>query len=280
MSIRTLPELERIDKLSVLPGDKSASGAGMSIDARERLIIALDAPPLVSANPNGLIEMNDAQWFLDNLPGVVSFVKIGWPLYMAAHQGHAALIKLFRSRDIRVFLDLKFGDIPETVKRLVLVAVQDDVEFITVNTTIDAVQAAVKARGQEKLKILTVTLLTSQDKADLEQMGNPMTVEEYVLSKTQRARDEGHVDGVIASGKEAAAIRERMGKGFLIVTPGIRPQGAAHQDHKRATTPTEAIRAGADYLVVGRPITRAPSPRDAALKIIEEMQKAFDSLRS
>ncbi|MBI2822362.1 MAG: orotidine 5'-phosphate decarboxylase [Acidobacteria bacterium] len=147
------------------------------------------------------------------------------------------------------------------------------------SATIDALRAAVEARGNASLKILAVTLLTSQDKNDLEEMGITMTVEEYVLFKTRKAEEEGHADGVIASGREAAAIRERLGKKFLIVTPGIRPAGTACHDHKRATTPAEAIRGGADYLVVGRPITRDQNPLDATNRILDEMQKAFDSLR-
>lgn len=198
---------------------------------------------------------------------------------MASHGGHKALIKTFRDRQMRVFLDLKFGDIAETIKRLVLVAVDDEVDFITVNTTIDAVKAAVNARGPAKLRILTVTLLTNQDKEDLEEMGVQMSVEKYVLWKTQRARDKAQADGVIASGREAAAIRKRMGKDFLIVTPGIRPAGISHHEHKRTVTPSEAIQARADYLVVGRPITQASDPKDTTLRIVDEMQKAFDSLR-
>ena len=250
----------------------------MQTNAAERLIVALDAPPYNLQEPDRLIETADAFRLVEELGEEVCFYKIGWPLYMAAQSEGKPILKAFRERKKRIFLDLKFSDIPETVKRLVSVAVKESVEFLTLNAPLDSIQAAATARGASSLKILVVTLLTSQGKEDLEQMGLKTSVEEFVLARAQRAREIGHADGVIASGKEAAAIREKMGKDFLIVTPGIRLAGEAHQDHKRAVTPADGIRAGADYLVVGRPIAQALHPRDAALRILEEMQKAFDSL--
>jgi orotidine-5'-phosphate decarboxylase len=221
-----------------------------------------------------LIEADDARKLVDTLDGIVSFVKIGWPLYMAGGHG---LIKEFLRRGKRVFLDLKFGDIAETVKRLVSVAVGEGVSFITVNTSFGAVRAAVGARGGSDLKILTVTMLTSWDETDLEDMGFNLSTGEYVSYKTKQAIKAG-CDGVIASGREAAAVRGMAPGGFLIVTPGIRPAGADCNDHKRPSTPTAAVLAGSDYLVVGRPITTATDPRRAANAVLEEMQKAFDSL--
>lgn len=241
-----------------------------SIQASERLILALDVPP---GRPDGLIEREDARRLVQELDGIISFVKIGWPLYMA---GGYDLIPEFIEAGKRVFLDLKFGDIPETVKRLVLAAKERDVSFLTVHSSFRAVEAAVEARGQSDLKILMVTVLTSLSDADLMEMGINSTVENLVLRKALKASE--ICDGVIASGKEAASIRAKVQKDFLIVIPGIRPAGVGHGDHKRAVTPTEAIRAGADYLVVGRPITQALKPQEAANKIITEMQKAFDSL--
>lgn len=242
----------------------------MHIKASERLILALDVP---LGRPHGLIELSDARALVEQLDGVVSFFKIGWPLYMAGGQ---ALIPELVNKGKRVFLDLKFGDIPETIKRLVLVARDHGVSFITVNTSFDAVRAAVAVRGESDLKILTVTVLTSLADADLREMGVDTDVETLALYKAKKASE--FCDGVIASGKEAALIRQNVRKDFLIVTPGIRPVGRAHDDHKRATTPTEAISAGADYLVVGRPITQVENPRNAAAKIITEMQDAFDAL--
>lgn len=244
------------------------------IDAKNRLILALDVPN-DQEHPDRLIEREDAVELVEKLEGLISFVKIGWPLYMAG--GHA-IITDFIQRGKRVFLDLKFGDIAETVKRLVRVAERDGVEFITVNASFDAVRAAVAARATgSKLKILTVTMLTSWNETDLRELGIVnTTAEQMARHKTSQAQKAG-CDGVISSGREVKSIREIVGEDFLIITPGIRPAGARHDDHKRATTPTESIQAGADYLVVGRPIATAPDPVKAAHKILDEMQTAFDA---
>jgi orotidine-5'-phosphate decarboxylase len=236
----------------------------MRILARDRLVVAPYSVP-------------EAYTFIDDLSDLFDIVKVGWPLYMA--EGGREIIGKVKERGKRVFLDLKFGDITETVKHLVEVAMEQEVGFITVNTSLQTLRAAVAARGSaSEPKILTVTLLTSLDKEDLEEMGFTRGVEDFVLHKTRGAA-QAKCDGVVASGQEAAAIRELVGEEFLIVTPGIRPTGVGHDDHKRAATPTEAIRNGADYLVVGRPIINAPSPRDATERILEEMQAAFDRYR-
>jgi orotidine-5'-phosphate decarboxylase len=137
-----------------------------------------------------------------------------------------------------------------------------------------------KGRGASDLKIFVVTVLTSHDKADIDELGyTNQTVQELVLHRAKKALQAG-CDGVIASGQEAKAIRElsdRLGKSLLVVTPGIRPDGYPEDDQKRKTTPTQAIMAGADYLVIGRPITDAPDPRAAAQAILAEMQAAFDA---
>ena len=140
-------------------------------------------------------------------------------------------------------------------------------------------QAALEGRGaSDHPKIFLVTVLTSLDQADFREMGSSATVQQIAQLRARRALDWG-CDGVITSAHEARSIRELAGdRRFLITTPGIRPRGADINDHKRAATPTEAIESGADYLVVGRPIIRARDPAAAALRIIEEMQDAFDSL--
>jgi orotidine-5'-phosphate decarboxylase len=242
------------------------------VNAAERLIIALDVPHDLK-NPDSMIDADDARVLVKMLGDTASFLKIGWPLYMAGGQ---VLIKEFVEQGRRVFLDLKFGDIAETVKRLVHVAVHERVDFITVNTSFDAIRAAVEAAKGSDLKILTVTVLTSLSESDLEEMGQKVSVRGLVLNKARLAQQVG-CQGIIASGKEAADIRVQAGPDFLIVTPGIRPSGMPHEDHKRAVTPGDAVRAGADYLVVGRPIARARDPREAALQITSEMQEAFDS---
>ena len=197
---------------------------------------------------------------------------MGWGLYLA---GHDTVVQGLRDRGKRVFLDLKFGDIGETIKRLVAVAVRSGVELTTVNTTFQTIRAAAEASKGSPLQILTLTVLTSLDEADLREQGISMSVQELVLYRARKAREVG-CHGVVASGREARAIRELVGPDFLIVTPGIRPSGAGVDDHKRASTPGAAIESGADYLVVGRPITLAADPRGVAGGILEEMQAAFD----
>lgn len=235
------------------------------------MILALDATNDPS-NPDRLIEPGDATRMVNELDDLVSFVKVGWALYMA---GGNQVVRDFVSQGKRVFLDLKFGDIDETVRRLVLVAVDHGVSFITLNAGFSAVRAAVKARGNASLKILLVTMLTSWSESDLAEMGFTLSASEYVSFRTRGAIDAG-CDGVIASGREVEEIRRIAPPGFLVVTPGIRPAGAGLDDHKRAVTPGASILAGSDYLVVGRPITTAPNPRHATTAILEEMQQAFD----
>jgi len=236
------------------------------------LILALDATNDVD-NPDRMIEADDARRMVGELDDLVSFVKVGWALYMA---GGNQVVREFVERGKQVFLDLKFGDIDETVKRLVLVAVDQGVSFITLNAGFSAVRAAVKARGNTQLKILLVTMLTSWSEADLAEMGFTLPASEYVAFRAKGAIEAG-CDGVIASGREVAEIRRIAPPGFLVVTPGIRPGGAGHDDHKRAVTPGASILAGSDYLVVGRPITTAANPRLATTAILEEMQQAFDA---
>ncbi|PYN93948.1 MAG: orotidine-5'-phosphate decarboxylase [Candidatus Rokuibacteriota bacterium] len=242
----------------------------MGVNAAERLIVALDLP---HHDPDGMITVADARELVRLLGDTTTFLKIGWPLYMAG--GHV-LIKEFKDQGRRVFLDLKFGDIPETVRRLIQVAVRDGVDFLTLNTTFDAVRAAVEAAKGSPLNLLTVTVLTSADDRDLAELGARRSVADIALERARRAHEVG-CQGIVSSGREARAIRDATGPDFLIVTPGIRPAGTSAEDHKRATTPGDAVRDGADYLVVGRPITRAPDPRAAALRLVEEMQRAFDA---
>lgn len=243
----------------------------MSIQASERLIVALDFPH-DPADPRRIIEPDDAYRIVDTLGDSVEIVKVGWALYLV---GHNEVVKGLRERGKRVFLDLKFGDIGETIRRLVAVAIRSQVEFTTVNTEFQTVRAAVDAAQGSDLSILTLTVLTSLDEADLQEQGIEMSVKDYVLYKTRKAEESG-CHGVIASGREAWAIREMVRPEFLIVTPGIRPSGSKPDDHKRSTTPTAAIEAGSDYLVVGRPITLSDDPRGAANAILDEMQTAFD----
>ena len=235
----------------------------MNIDASERLIVALDLPTAA-----------EAAKLVSSLDGIVSFFKVGLELFVSA--GPAFVRELVASGK-KVFLDLKFLDIDETVKRATLSVSALGATFLTVHESGKTVAAAVEGCRGTGLRILTVTVLTSLDASDLKAMGFSCSVEELVLQRAKRAIQAGS-HGVVASGQEAAKIRalaKGLGKDLIIVTPGIRPAGADLHDQKRATTPAEAIAAGSNYLVVGRPINRASDPRDAAKKIVEEMQKAF-----
>ncbi len=242
----------------------------MATDARDRLILALDFPNDPNA-PDRLMEPADAFRLIDAVGPDLRVVKVGWPLYLS---GGTPLVRELVARGLAVFLDLKFGDIAETVRRLVEVAVRERVAMLTLNGDFAAVRAAAQARGTNPLTILTVTLLTSLTEQDLRDMGIGLSVEDYVLHRARGALAAGST-GVIASGREAAMLRQALGREFTIVMPGIRPNGSAADDQRRTVTPAEAIAAGADYLVVGRPICKAPSPRDATRAILDEMQRAF-----
>lgn len=249
----------------------------MSVNAAERLIVALDQPHDPD-NPDRLIEVPDARNIVRELDGLISFFKVGWPLFLA--KGGEAIVRELVEQGKRVFLDLKYGDIPETVKRLIKKVAANGAEFVTINSTTEALRTAVEARnfiGGSKLKILTVTLLTSLDDSDLEKLGYKVSAQQYVLMNAKISREAG-CDGIICSAMEAAEVRKEVGKDCLIVTPGIRSIGLSKDDHKRSATPKDSILAGADYLVVGRPITRSADLRASASQILEEMQDAFDAL--
>jgi orotidine-5'-phosphate decarboxylase len=231
------------------------------IDARKRLIFALDVSSL-----------EQAQGLVHKLDGVVSFYKIGLELQMVAG---LEFVKGLLEKDKKVFLDLKYFDVDATVQRAVARVAQLGVSFLTVHGVHKTIQAAVKGRGHSALKILAVTVLTSLDASDILELGYECSVEELVSFRAKKALESG-CDGVVASGREASAIRELAGGNLVIVTPGIRLSDASKDEHKRSFTPAQAIEAGADYLVVGRPIRDAEDPAAAAKDIIEEMQKAFD----
>lgn len=230
------------------------------IDPRERLIFALD-----------VTSREEAERFVNMLDGLVSFFKIGIVLNLVVG---IDFIKWLKERDKRVFLDLKYFDIGKTVEGATKQAARLGVDFLTVHGNREIIEAACAGRGEGKLKILAVTLLTSLDTNDLKDLGFNVPLEDLVLYRAEKAVEAG-CDGIIASGREAGLIRERTGERLLIVTPGIRPKGVPQDDHRRSTTPGEAIRGGADYLVIGRPIRNAPDPRAAVEEILKEMETAF-----
>lgn len=232
------------------------------IAARDRLIFALDVPSAAEADR-----------LLDRLQGHISFVKVGLELYTAA--GPEMITRIIE-RKMRVFLDLKFLDIEETVRRATNRVAAMGVDFLTVHANRKALTAAVQGKEGGSLKLLAVTVLTNFDGTDLRDMGIQRTVQDLVTARALLASEVG-CDGVVASGEEAAAIRQTVGSRVTIVTPGVRPAGKGVDDHARATTPTQTIASGADYLVIGRPIRDATDPSATVATILAEMQVAFDA---
>jgi orotidine-5'-phosphate decarboxylase len=234
------------------------------IDARQRLIVALDVADIAAARRT-----------VRDLDGVAGFFKVGLTLQLAA--GVEDFVRELIAEGKRVFLDYKYYDIPETVRRAVERAAGLGVSFLTVHGSSGTIRGAVEGRGSASLKLLTVTVLTSMEAADIEEMGHAgRSVEELVLFRARKALEAG-CDGVIASGHEARKIKEVSAGKLLVVTPGIRPGGYSLGDQKRAMTPREAILEGADYLVIGRPVTEPGDmpPREAARRVVDEMQAAF-----
>jgi orotidine-5'-phosphate decarboxylase len=230
----------------------------MQLEPRDRLIVALD-----------LSSVEAAQAMVAKLGDAVSFYKIGYQLAFAGGLGYVATLI---DSGKRVFLDLKLHDIGNTVEQGVKSAAKSGASFLTVHAYPQTMKAAVDAREGD-LRILAVTVLTSYDDADLADAGYDATVPELVAERAVQARNIG-VDGVVCSAEEAAEIRGIVGAKMALVTPGIRPAGADAGDQKRIMTPAKAIAAGADYLVVGRPILAAPDPKAAAQAIVAEIALA------
>lgn len=225
----------------------------------DRLIVALDVPNVVQG-----LEL------ASRLGDAVSFYKIG--LGMLTGGGFALANELKQEQGKRVFLDMKLFDIGATIEAAVRGIAQYDLDFLTVHGDPQVVRAACEGKGGTALKILAVTVLTSLDRADLDaNLIKPGDIHEITLERAARALEAG-ADGVIASPQEAAMIRALpQAKGRLIVTPGVRPAGAAVGDQKRIATPAQAIADGANHIVVGRPIWQAADPAAAARAIVAEL---------
>jgi orotidine-5'-phosphate decarboxylase len=241
------------------------TGAGKgdgAAGARDRLIVALDTPTLPAAEA-----------LVERLAGVVSHFKVGSVLFTAA--GPPA-VEMVRRRGGRVFLDLKYHDIPATVAGAVEAAARLGVGLLTVHASggtvmLRAAAEAARAAGSDRPRIVAVTVLTSLDRAALQrELGVPVAVEGHAVHLAALAREAG-CDGVVASPREAARLRAILGPEALIVIPGIRPAGGTAHDQVRTATPIMAARAGADYLVVGRPITEAADPAAAAAALLAEL---------
>jgi len=231
----------------------------VTVNARERLIVALDLPT-VKAAEDMVMRLGDT----------VSFYKIGYQLAFAGGLPFAAgLIAAGK----QVFLDLKLHDIGNTVQKGVEAVAQMGATFLTVHAYPQTMKAAVEGKQGSTLRILGVTVLTSYDDSDLAAAGFDMTVGELVAARAAQARDIG-VDGLVCSPEEAANLRGIVAPNMVLVTPGIRPAGSATGDQKRIMTPAKAIQAGADYLVVGRPVVEARDPKAAADQIVGEIEQA------
>ena len=229
------------------------------ISPRDRLIVALD-----------LADTAKAQAMVEQLGDAVSFYKIGLEL---TYGGGLALAEQLVKDGKQVFLDLKFHDIPNTVARATEQVAALGATFLTVHAFPQTMKAATGALKNSSLKILAVTVMTSYDDADLKEAGYAMGVKDLVSRRADQAKAAG-VHGLILSAEEAAPMRAQLGADMLLVTPGIRPAGAAIGDQKRVMTPGDAIRAGADHMVVGRPITQAADPKAAAEAIVAEIAAA------
>ena len=230
-----------------------------TIPARERLIVALDVP-----------SVRDAEARIDRLGEAVSFYKIGHQL---AYTGGLGLAERLIRGGAQVFLDLKLHDIARTVEEGVRSVAGSGAAFLTVHAYPQTMRAAVAGRGSSGLKLLAVTVLTSFDDADIAEAGYAEGVSATVERRIAQARD-ADMDGIVCSGAEAARARAIVADRLALVIPGVRPSGAEVGDQKRVVTPGDAIRAGADYLVVGRPITGAADPAQAARDIIDEIAAA------
>jgi len=198
------------------------------------------------------------------------FYKVGMELYAAAGMDY---VRSLVDRGKRVFLDMKYYDIGETVKRAVGVAARSGAEFLTVHGVGQVMRAAIEGRGDFPMKLLAVTVLTSFDQADVQELGYDCALEDLVGQRVRLAIRVG-VDGVVGSPLEARAIRAEAGPAAILVTPGVRSRGAATGDQKRVATPTEAVRDGADYVVIGREVTRSPDPPAALAAIHAELQSS------
>lgn len=237
------------------------------MDAKDRLIVALDVP-----------NAEQAQRLIDTLGGEVGLFKVGSQLFTAAGP---ALVRTIVAGGAGVFLDLKYHDIPNTVSEAMRVAASLGVSLIDAHALGGSAMlrgaaealAAATPRGLARARLLAITVLTSHDEATLSELGLLGPIASAVPRLARLAQAAG-ADGVVASPHEVAAIRAACGPDFLIVTPGIRPVGAEAGDQARLATPAAAIAAGADYLVIGRPITAAADPRAAARAIVEELRSA------
>lgn len=232
--------------------------------ARDRLIVGLD-----------LASVEEAEAMVARLGESVTFYKIGFELAVA---GGLTLAERLARSGKKVFVDLKLHDIGQTVEKATQQVARLGATFLTVHAYPQTMRAAAEGRGTSGLRVLGVTVLTSWDQADVAAAGFADTPAELVARRVGHAREAG-IDGVICAPTDLASVRGVAPRPFLAVTPGVRPAGAALGDQKRVATPGDAIRAGADHIVVARPILSAPDPRTAADAIVAEIDEAVSSPR-
>jgi orotidine-5'-phosphate decarboxylase len=237
------------------------------MDLAKKIIVALDVGSREEALP-----------LIKQLEGVAVF-KVGLKLFTAEGPSLLREIKIFRKK---IFLDLKLHDIPNTVAEAVKVAVKHGANMLTLHASggremmekaVDAAQKEAEKEGTDKPLLLAVTILTSLQDDQLREIGMPAATLTQVLRLAKLAQEAG-ADGVVCSPQEIEIIRKEIGQDLLVVVPGIRPSWAASHDQKRIMTPSLALRKGADYLVIGRPIIAAPSPQEAFLKILDELRES------
>jgi orotidine-5'-phosphate decarboxylase len=238
---------------------RAAPSHARPVDPRDRLIVALD-----------LSSVTEARSLVERIGDGASFYKVGYQLACA---GGFSLVQELIEEGKKVFLDLKLHDIANTVEEGVRSIAKLGVTFLTVHAYPQTMRAAVAGRADSGLRILGVTVLTSYDDQDLADAGYAFGTADLVATRAEQAAEIG-MDGIVCAATEAQRVRSLLGPDRLVVTPGIRPSGTASGDQKRIVTPDAAVRAGADHLVVGRPITGAPDPRAAARAILDEIARA------
>jgi len=238
----------------------------LDIPANKRLIVALDYD-----------SQEEALALVKKLGDLVGFYKVGWQLFMTSHFN---IIEKLAEMEKRIFLDLKMGDIPATIQKALQNVPTKSAHFIELMTLSGlgaTVTAARQGASSQDLKFLMLTVLSSMDESDIKELyGDHADLKKIISFIAEKAINAG-CNGLIASGDSVRQIREKFGDNPIIVTPGIRPAGADVNDHKRAQTPQKAIENGADYLVVGRPITQAPDEVAAAESIIAGIQEGLDA---
>lgn len=236
--------------------------------ARKKLIVALDTS-----------DENNLRYLVENLGAKVDIYKVGLEQYLASR---GKVLDYLRDKGKKIFLDLKFHDIPNTMAAAARMAVAEGVWMFNIHVTgsegikgvVDAVGDESKKRGIKKPLIIGVTVLTSLDYNDLKELGIDYSPAETVFKRAKLAKRAG-LDGVVSSAREAKNIKKKCDSTFITVCPGVRPDWASSGDQKRIMTPASALQEGADYLVVGRPITQADEPAKAVTKILEEMEEVL-----